>query len=177
MKKFFFSILIFSIFNSCQVWGLSSDYKKLSFNYKSRIVALDSFENLKPNLIYKINGKQLSEELKKYPKALVYVFTSVKNTKIKLERYVQYANENNYKLFLVMDGYMNLDDTLTQHNNFYSIPLFSIDNQYYNSNNKLKYVTYFETDLLQLKEGYYSKCFCCAYSFENGKFIKIINEI
>lgn len=176
MKKIFFIILIFSIFNSCQVWGLSSDYKKLSFNYKSRIVALDSFENLKPNLIYKINGKQLSEELKKYPKALVYVFTNVKNPKIKLERYVHYANENNYKLFLVMDGYMNLNDTLTQHNNFYSTPLFSIDNQHYESNNKLYYVRLFEIDLLQLEERYY-KCFSCAYAFENGKFIKLINEI
>ncbi len=60
--------------------------------------------------------------------------------------YENYAKTNGYKLFLVMDGYANLNETTQQRINF-SSPLFSIDNEFYESNNRNKYSRYFENDL------------------------------
>lgn len=44
--------------------------------------------------------------------------------------YENYAKQNSYQLFLVMEGYVNLDDTVGQINNFIS-QLFSINTDLY----------------------------------------------
>jgi hypothetical protein len=60
--------------------------------------------------------------------------------------YENYAKNNGYKLFLVMNGYGSLYETLEQRINFTS-PLFSIDNDFYNSNIRNNYSRFFENDL------------------------------
>ena len=59
---------------SCKIQGLTNDYNKLTPEQKKLIVALENFSDTKPNLIYKISGKQLQQELSKHPKSLVYIF-------------------------------------------------------------------------------------------------------
>lgn len=175
MKKLILLLVIISVLKSCTVSGLGDDYKKLSDNQKSTILNLEKFDDLKHHLIYKISGKQLSEELRNHPKAMVYIFTNGTKLRIKpLKDYESYAANNGYKLFFVMDGYMNLNETIsglsTSHN-----PLFVINKDIYNKNFKPTYTRLFIKDLGIKKED------SIKYSngllfFENGKFIKLIEE-
>jgi hypothetical protein len=59
---------------SCKIQGLTNDFNKLTPEQKKLIVILDEFNTTKPDFIYKINGKQLQQELLKHPKSLVYIF-------------------------------------------------------------------------------------------------------
>ena len=59
---------------SCKIQGLTNDFNKLTPEQKKLIVILDEFNTTKPDYIYKINGKQLQQELLKHPKSLVYIF-------------------------------------------------------------------------------------------------------
>src|SRR5690606_15223959 len=131
MKHYFFSFLIFFILHSCvQVIGLTNDYGKLSEEQKYLISPLKNFDNLENGKIYTLNSTQLKEELKKHPKSLVYVFTNgcVSKYCLPMNIYINYAETNGYKLFLVMNGYANLSQTLDQEA---EVSYFSIDNNFY----------------------------------------------
>ncbi len=175
MKNLILLLLTAILLNSCKIYGYGNDYEDLPDHYQQRIKTLESFNNLNPYLIYKVSGNQLSEELKNHPKVVVYIFTNGTHCRIRpLKDYVDLANENNYKLFFVMNGYYNLRDTLEDLST-YPFPIYSINNEVYNSNFKPKYVGLFEKDLnvklnentIQLNHLFY---------FENGKFIKTIDE-
>lgn len=149
MKKQNSSVLLLLFFlASCSIQGLTNDYGKLSKKEKQTIVPLESFNNLNIDKIYKINGRQLRVELAKHEKSLVYIFKNgcTSDSCKPMYVYENYAKTNGYKLFLVMDGYANLNETTEQRINF-SCPLFSIDNEFYESNNRNKYSRYFENDL------------------------------
>jgi len=149
MKKLIlFTIAVASLAVSCQIQGITNDYKKLSEVEQQKIVPLESFENLSTDKIYKINGQQLRAELVKHEKSLVYVFKNGCTTEYCKPMYVyeNYAKNNGYKLFLVMNGYGSLYETLEQRINFTG-PLFSIDNDFYNSNIRNNYSRFFENDL------------------------------
>lgn len=88
-----------------------------------------------------------------------------------------YAKSNGYTLFLVMDGYCNLDDTLNQRVNF-SSQLFSIDNDFYNCNSRIKYSRYFENELQGLpRETKAKQYFGSIYFFNEGIIEKITNKL
>lgn len=149
MKKQNSSVILLLFFlASCSIQGLTNDYGKLSKKEKQTIVPLESFNNLNVDKIYKINGRQLRVELAKHEKSLVYIFKNgcTSDSCNPMYVYENYAKTNGYKLFLVMDGYANLNETTEQRINF-SSPLFSIDNEFYESNNRNKYSRYFENDL------------------------------
>ncbi len=131
---------------NCTINGLTNDYGKLSEDQKSMISQLKSFENLENEKIYIVNSNQLKSEIKNYPKAIVYVFTNGCTTKycLPINVYKSYAETNAYKLFLVMNGYSKLNETLDQRA---EIPYFSIDNEYYGVSNRNKYSTFFENEL------------------------------
>jgi hypothetical protein len=149
MKKLNICVLLLLFFlASCSIQGLTNDYGKLSENEIQSIVPLESFENLSVDKIYKINGQQLRTELAKHEKSLVYIFKNgcTSDSCKPMYVYENYAKTNGYKLFLIMDGYANLKETTEERINF-SSPLFSIDNEFYESNNRVKYSRYFENDL------------------------------
>ena len=180
MKKntivFLFLVLIL---NSCSIQGLTNDYGKLSEQEKLQIIPLVGFEKLSLDTIYKINGEQLRTELAKHEKSMVYIFKNGCTSDYCKPMYVyeNYAITNGYTLFLVMDGYCNLDETLDQRANF-SSQLFSIDNEYYNCDSRTRYSRYFENELRGLPRETKSKeYFGSIYFFSKDKIEKITNEL
>ena len=113
MKKIITIIIISLLLLSCKISGLTNDYSKLTENNKSKIIPLESFENLDVDKIYKISGKQLRSEIAKHEKSLVYIFKNGCTSDLCKPMFVyeNYANQNGYTLFLVMEGYGNLEDT------------------------------------------------------------------
>lgn len=148
MKKSILTLTFAIVSLSCSIQGLTNDYSKLNDNEKAKIVALENFDNLNSEHVYKINATQLKTELSKHPKSLVYIFKNGCTSELCKPMFVyeNFANKNGYKLFLVMNGYANLNETLEQRINFKS-PLFSIDNDFYNSKYRNAYMRYFENDL------------------------------
>lgn len=165
--------------NSCVIvtTGITNDYGKLDESQKAKITPLENFAQVRPGMIYLINASQLKDEISKYPKSIVYIFTngcSSEHCK-PMSVYENYAEKNGYKLFLVTTGFGNLDETTDQK---FKGPLFSIDNKYYNCNFRSKYCRYFENELLdkpiQTKRTEYLGS---IYFFKNGKFEKILNDL
>ncbi|MEP7197102.1 MAG: hypothetical protein ABI851_11340 [Saprospiraceae bacterium] len=177
MKIFLFPIILLLTITSCKIQGLTNDYSKLNDDQKKKITQLTSFEKLDNEQIYKINGSQLNEELKKYPKSIVYIFKNGCTSKLckPLFVYENYAKENGYKLFLVMNGYAHLNETLEQH---VSTTLFSIDNEYYKSNYRSTYMRYFENELSSKPIDTKVKEFLGnIYFFKSNQLEKIIKEL
>lgn len=177
MKKLFVFSLALLFLNSCAIYGLTNDYGKLSEEQKALISPLESFENLENNKIYTLNGQRLKEEIQKYPKALVYVFTNDCTSEycLPMAVYKGYANENGYKLFLVMNGYANIDDTLDQ---YAEVPYFAIDNEYYDISMRNKYIRYFTNELTGLPRDAKQKEYLGdLYFFENGELQSISREL
>lgn len=127
MKLYCFYFILFIVSISCSIQGITNDYGKLSIEHKKRIVELVDFNITNSEYIYKLSGLQLKEELKKHPRSLVYLFKNGCASKLckPLMVYENYAKQNGYKLFLVMNGYANLSETLIQP---YTSTLFSINN-------------------------------------------------
>lgn len=160
MKRITLALVFAVITSSCSIQGLTNDYSRLSTQEKTKIITLESFENINTENVYKINALQLREELAKHPKSLVYIFKNGCTSDLcrPMFTYENYAKKNGYRLFLVMEGYGNLNATLVQRSNFTS-PLFSIDNEYYNSKYRNTYTRYFENELqgkpMETKSGDY----------------------
>ncbi|WP_430614101.1 hypothetical protein [Flavobacterium sp. JP2137] len=143
---YLFVYLTFFSLTSCGgVLDLTNDYGVLTEDWKEIIVPLKSFEEVKREQITKINGYQLKEELKRYPKALVYVISNQRQEIVSLRELELQMYERKCKLFLVMDGYLFVSSTFNQP--VYS-PIFSIDNGYYNKKYKSTYKRYFINDML-----------------------------
>lgn len=176
MKKYinYLSILLF--ISSCQIIGLTSDYKKISETEKSYIKELDSFENTEGNNVYIINGKQLKEELKNNKKSIVYTFANGCSSEncLPLAYYENFAKENNYKLYMVMSGYYDLYKTLDQES---TSPLYAIDDKYYNTKYSGKYLRMFENEIsgkpLDEKRTSYNS----FYFFEKDTLVKSTTKI
>ncbi len=158
MEKFFLLIAITGIVTACAIRGITNDYDKLTEAQKTKIVQLNSFNDVKPGLVHKINGAQLRAELKNHAKSIVYVFKNGCTSDYckPLMVYESYAKANGYSLFLVMDGYINLDASLDQH---IAGVLYAIDNDYYKNNKRNVYSRYFTNEIcgrtFDSKEGEY----------------------
>jgi hypothetical protein len=177
MKKIKMFLFITLLVASCKIQGLTNDYSKLKDNDKMKIIELSSFDNLNNEFIYKINGFQLSNELKKHPKSIVYIFKNGCTSKLcyPLFAYENYAKKNGYKLFLVMDGYGNLNETLEQP---FSGILFSINNEYYNSKYRATYSRYFENEITNKPREEKEKDYLGnIYFFKYNQIEKIVYEL
>ena len=147
--RYLLLLISFISLTSCTVYGLTNDYKKLSDEEKLTIIPLKNFDDTSPNYVYKINGSQLKQELKKHPKSLVYIFTNGCTSQycLPMSNYERFAKENNYKLFLVMEGYSYLKKTTEQRSEVFKETLYSIDNESYNSWYSIRYHRLFENEL------------------------------
>ncbi|MCD1115616.1 hypothetical protein [Chryseobacterium turcicum] len=152
--KIILSILLCLSLASCTVYGVTNDYKKLSDEEKSSVVSLKNFDDTNTKNVYKINGSQLKEELKKYPKSLVYIFSNGCTSQycLPMSNYERFAKENNYKLFLVMEGYAHLYKTTGQRSEVFKEQLYSIDNDFYNSWYSVRYHRLFENELRRIEK-------------------------
>lgn len=163
--------------SSCRIRGLTNDYQFLTEEQKKRIVPLTDFKERNEDLIFKINGSQLNTELKDHERSLVYVFKNgCTSTYCKpLSTYVDYAAKHHLKLFLVMDGYINLTETTDQ---YPKAQLYAIDNAHYKEEKRAKYTVYFTNDLLQkpLNEPQ-KKHLGNLYFFSQNKLDSIVREL
>lgn len=173
-KTILLILLLSSIcLNSCAIYGLTSDYGKLTTKERALIKDLNSFENLENNKIYPVDAIQLKEEIKKYPKALVYVFTNGCNSEycLPMASYLNFANDKDMKLFLVMTGYANIYHTLDQNA---GTPYFSINHNYYQKNIRGVNYRYFINELMDLPRNDKIKDFQGdLFFFENGELKEI----
>src|SRR5690606_11439518 len=181
MKPILFSILLLftgsAILSCIQVYGLTNDYGKLSDEQKTLISPLENFENLENGKIYTLNSNQLKDELKNHEKAIVYVFTNgcTSDYCLPMNVYISYAEANDYQLFLVMDGYGQLNKTLDQDA---EVPYFAIDNEFYGVTNRTKYSNYFENELMNLpKETKHKEYPGSLFFFENGEIKNVYREL
>lgn len=167
----FLILLSLITFSSCQVIGITNDYKKLNETEQSYIVPFTSFDSTTAGHIYEINAKSLLDEMKKYPRTMVYIFTNGCSSAncFPLSVYENYADKYGYKLYLVMSGYGFLPHTLGQD---IESPLYAIDTKYYDSWYQFKYLKYFTNEL----EGYDKDAkvkglrnYGPIYFFENGE--------
>lgn len=179
MKKIFTTTIVSLILTSCSITGLTNDYSKLKEEDKAKIVTLESFENLDATKIYKISGKQLRAEVAKHEKSLVYVFKNGCTSDLckPMHVYENYAKQNGYQLFLVMEGYGNLDDTVGQKNNFTS-QLYSINTDLYDSKYRAVYARRFENELLKKDLNYKSNEYLGnLFFFEGSRLDKIAMDL
>lgn len=179
MEKLNSFLIVFVCFTfiNCTINGLKNDYGKLSEGQKSLISHLKSFDQLENERIYILTSDQLKTELKNHPKAIVYVFTNGCTTKycLPMNVYKSYAQTNGYQLFLVMNGYSKLQETLDQQA---EVSYFSIDNEHYGISNRTKYSSYFENELMNLpKETKHKEYLGNLFFFENGEFINVYKEL
>ena len=64
-----------------------------------------------------------------------------------MSTYQKFAKEKGYQLFLVMQGFGNLNETLQQRSGVFTVPLYAMDADYYNSRYSWNFSKYFENDL------------------------------
>lgn len=179
MKKIFTLIIVSFLLLSCRISGLTNDYSKLNEEDKSRIVALENFGDYNTQIIYKISGKQLRNEIAKHEKSLVYIFKNGCTSDLcrPMHVYENYAKQNGYELFLVMEGYGNLYATLGQRNNFTS-QLFSINTDLYDSRYRAVYTRMFENELLKKDINYKPKEYLGSlFFFEGSRLDKITMDL
>lgn len=176
MKKL--ALIINLIFiSSCTINGITNDFGKLSEEQKSIIQKANSFEQLNPNYIYSIDASSLKEELKKNDKSLVYSFANGCSSKycLPLAVYESFAENNGYKLYLVMVGFSNLNQTLNQKP---ESQLYCIDYDSYNTKYRNSAVKRFENELRNLPLDYKEKEFQGSlFFFEKDQFIEIRKEL
>lgn len=177
--KWFLVFAISYLSVSCTIYGVTNDYGKLNKSEKEKIVDFDSTSELSLEKVYKINGTQLLEEIKKHPKVMIYEFTNgcTGATCYPLTSFENYAKENHYTLFLVMNGYGDLNKSLIEP---ILSPLFAIDNYYYKSNIRGSYRKKFLKDMLldvpeadKIVKEFYGG----IYLFENGKLDKTVDDL
>lgn len=177
MRKIFVILSLVVFTYSCVVEGWTNDYNTLNEFQKKKITAIEDFRDLKKGLIYKINGQQLREELKNHPKSIVYIFSNGCSSELckPISVYEEFAMQNEYHLFLIMNGFTNIESTLKQ--SFTSV-LFVMDNEYYNEKRNYKYSRYFENDLLKrsLKEKN-NKYSGNLYFFQGDSLVQILKEL
>lgn len=177
MKKKLIALALTGIVASCSIRNLTNDYDLLNESQRNKIVALNNFNDAKPDLIHKINGKQLHDELKNHNKSIVYVFKNgCTSTYCKpMSNYVNYAKEHQYTLFLVMDGYINLDETTDQ---YPASTLYAIDNDFYHEHKKATYRRFFLNDLCNLPTKAKSEKYMGnLYFFTSDKLDTVMREL
>ncbi len=179
MTKIFLLLTSLFVLSSCTVYGVTDDYRKLSSEQQQKVVPLVSFAEADPNYIYRVNGKQLREEIQKHPRALVYTFTNGCKSEycLPMSTYEKFAKENSYQLFLVMQGFGNLNETLQQRSAVFTAPLYAMDAGYYNSRYSWNFSKFFENDLRAQPLKTKNEWAGSLYFFEHGKLVKIAREL
>jgi hypothetical protein len=176
MKHKIFALISFFFFLSCSTIGITNDYEKLSVEQKESIIPIENFLNLNLENIYKINGSQLKNEIENHEKVLVYIFVNgCKSPMCKpFSVYENYAKKNGYKLFLVMNGYGNLDKSLIQPR---QTPLLAIDGDQYNTIYRGSYERQFMNEISGKPRFPKGKYTGDKFFFNKGKLEKLVWEL
>ena len=179
-----FILLVFLLLTSCaviEINGLGNDYKDLDESHKALVRPLESFDESRPGLVYKLTMPMLKEELEQQPKAIVRVFNAACRGNVckPLSTFQQYAKENGYTIYQVMISYAGMENAIEQAKDF---PLFVIDNDYYKTSLQPLYLRYFTNELVGLprktKERDIPKELDGEfYFFEYGQLTKVTDDL
>lgn len=170
-------IFIFGLsLQGCVIYGLTNDYAKLNQEEQKLISKFNPSEELEAKKIYEITASQLKEEFKKFEKSMVYTFTNGCTSEycIPLSVYENYAKENGYHLFLVMNGYANLEETLCQK---ITSPLFVINAQAYDTKWRARYSKRFRNELEGLHQDTKYQYHGSIYFFERDSFVSVEKKL
>ena len=144
-----------------------ANYSELSIEDKQKIVTLENFSNVDYEKINKITGAQLRKQLKNDSLAVV----SFCNTCTAQQKYSDDWGKGKYKLYLVMKSYTPMYDLLKNE----ARPIFSIDMEYYNSNDHEACLKFFVNDLLgrNLDAKFYKDYVPSSLYFQNGELVEM----
>ena len=144
-----------------------ANYSELSIEDKQKIVTLESFSSVDYEKINKITGVQLREQLKNDSLGVV----GLCNTCTASGKHSDNWGKGKYKLYLVMESYTPMYYLLRNE----ARPIFSIDMEYYNSNDHATCLKYFVNDLLgrDLNAKFYKDEIPSFLYFKNGELVEM----
>ena len=177
MKQLLFISLLIVTLQSCQVVGLTSDYNKTTDDQRDLIHNFEENKELQNGNIYVINAAQLKKELAKHEKSIVYCFKNGCTSSLcfPMRTYMDYAEKEGCKLFLVMNGFGDMEETLEQ---AAPTPYFMIDSDYYDAKFRSKYIRRFENDLLSRDLDYKGKVYLGnLFFFAKDELLEIRREL
>lgn len=157
--------------------GYDNDYDKLNDTMRTLIHPLVEFDSLKNGIVYPISPDVLLAELSNHQKSIVYLYSKGCNSATcqPISYYKQFADENQYKLFVVLRSYYSMEQAISEK---LDIPLFVINDEYYKEKRLWVYERYFFNDLIGYptdtktkdlpEEIKYSNIFV----YENGKLVE-----
>lgn len=171
--------LLLLLLTSCglvEINGLSDDYGKLTDKQKELFIPFKKNETLDKNKIYQVTADQLKEEVKNYPKALIYVFTNGCSSELckPLYFYENWADKNGVKLYLVMNSYANLFETTEQK---FEGNLYVINSDFYGKKAFKRYSVFFKNELKGLDKKTKENWEGGLFFYENGNYIKTLREL
>jgi phage pi2 protein 07 len=147
------TILLVSLY-SCNItiYGLTSDYSKLSEKYKKQIVFSDGKENIceleKDDKIHVTTGSQLRKCIETQDSVFVYLWNTQCHSKFcyPLSYFQSYCDSHGYKLYVVAQNY---DETkMSAQQKSILQPLLSINDAFYKTKYRNKYIKLFAKDLV-----------------------------
>jgi len=173
-SKICFICILFTVFYSCSSSERIKKNNEPDLESRKNIVSIKSFDDIDKSKVNKINGKQISEELKKDSLAVIYFAnycsskTCTNDTKL-VEDLEHYFTKRGYKYYLVLRDPELVDVIL--YDNKLQGPVFAIDNDYYSGMKGKNYLKFFVNDLLglDLNEKFYKNIAPIALFFVKGK--------
>lgn len=179
MNNHFKLLALAGFLSSCitinfQIEGITSDYQYLSYEEKTKVKKLSTFEEAKAGNVYEITGMELREELKKNDSSIVHFFVNKCKSShcYPMSTYGNYIDESGQNVYLIMLTYADLDYSLNQEPDF---PLYAVNAKYYEERKTRKYRELFVQDLLQ--EDYQDAIQYKTFFFNKDKLVKVQNDI
>ena len=166
--------------SSCiTIYGVTSDDKKLDPAIHPYLATYEEGKDTLHNRVYAITGEQIRQQMEQHDRILVYTFTNNCSgpTCYPLATFKRWAEENEYKLYLVTTGYGALDTTLSQE---IDLPLYIVNYKAYNTNMHGKCNNRFLIDLLQNEpnaKAIVKNSYINLYAFEKGKLTQVSSDL
>lgn len=145
--KLFWMFCISLFLHSCIQIVNGNGYEYLSKEQHEKIVKFNpTITTFDKDKIYEVTADQLKNLLKKHDKSIVYIFTSGCSSDycVPISKMEDFAQKNEYKLFLILSSYHRLELTTSQK---ISNQVFSINTDSYDSKNNSKCLKAFRKEL------------------------------
>jgi hypothetical protein len=172
------SCIQFKVSLIAETQGFNSGYNKLKEEDKKNIIFLEKDEKISdmivPGMIYAIQSEQLRDFIAKYDSCVIYFWSAhCSGTSCVSPAMCQkYCDKNNYQLIIIAEYYAvpemyNIMPLLT-------MPLFTINTNYYQTNYCNLYIKRFKRELLKNKT---CNKFDRYLIFTKGEFSRSVNQL
>lgn len=172
-------IVGFTLFNSCIITntpGFYSGYKRLSADYKNKILIINDADSLQvsnDSITYAITAKHLMQLLKKSPKSIVYFWSPncSGNACIPITSFQNYCMSNGYNPIIITEYY---DFNMLSIQGVNPSSVFAINHWHYGTDYCNTYVRRFKESLFKLFNTELNKNSYSSYLYYNGQEISTI---